>query len=245
MVRRGRAAVRRCPARVLRSLPGGPPCPGFPSAAGDGASPSPARGHIPGTPPGWLGWPVRRRRPRSGQGLVGPVSGPAVRVTAHRGTRRQLQGDWGDWILVDVDPSGSKIITTPHQGGPILVRSFPSLEIVRSVVPPPGEYWDFNAFFAGNMIVSALKGQEERFRCHRPARQDRGPRPVRGHSPCPCRPRHVAGNHPNHDPAPQDATQRRRDPRPNGPVVSQGPTNPTAKTAGILAPEQPLPTAIS
>jgi hypothetical protein len=62
-----------------------------------------------------------------------------------------------------VSPSGSKIITTPHHGGPILVRSFPSLEIVRSVGPPPGEYWDFNAFFAGNMIVSAIKGQEERF----------------------------------------------------------------------------------
>jgi len=43
------------------------------------------------------------------------------------------------------------------------VRSFPSLEIVRSVEPPPGEYWDCNAFFAGNMIVSAVLGEEERF----------------------------------------------------------------------------------
>ena len=93
--------------------------------------PGPARGHIPGTPPGWLGWPVE------GEGQEG------------------AQAWWSD-------PSGSKIITTPHQGGPILVRSFPSLEIVRSVAPPPGEYWDFNAFFAGNLIVSALKGEEER-----------------------------------------------------------------------------------
>lgn len=37
-----------------------------------------------------------------------------------------LDGGWGDWILVDVDPPGSKIITTPHQGGPIIVRSFPA-----------------------------------------------------------------------------------------------------------------------
>ena len=74
-----------------------------------------------------------------------------------------LDGGWDDWILADVDPSGSKIITTPHGGGPLLVRSFPSLEIVRSVEPPPGEYWDCNAFFAGNMIVSAVLGEEERF----------------------------------------------------------------------------------
>lgn len=74
-----------------------------------------------------------------------------------------LDGGWGDWILVDVDPSGLKIITTPHGGGPLLVRSFPSREIVRSVEPPPGEYWDVHAFFAGNMIVSALRGQEDRF----------------------------------------------------------------------------------
>lgn len=74
-----------------------------------------------------------------------------------------LSSGWDDWFLVDVDPSGSKIITTPHGGGPLLVRSFPSLKIVRSVEPPPGEYWDINAFFAGNMIVTALRGQGEGF----------------------------------------------------------------------------------
>jgi hypothetical protein len=37
------------------------------------------------------------------------------------------------------------------------------MEIARPVEPPPGECWDFNAFFAGDMIVSALLGKEERF----------------------------------------------------------------------------------
>jgi len=74
-----------------------------------------------------------------------------------------LNGGWDDWVLSDVDPSGSKIITTPHLGGPLLVRSFPSLEIIRSVDPPPGESWDFTAFFAGDMIVSSLLGDQERF----------------------------------------------------------------------------------
>ena len=30
---------------------------------------------------GWLGWPVRRRRLGAGPGLVGPVSGPAIRAS--------------------------------------------------------------------------------------------------------------------------------------------------------------------
>ena len=126
-----------------------------------------------------------------------------------------LDGGWSDWILVDVDPSGSKIITTPHQGGPILVRSFPSLEIVRSVAPPPGEYWDFKAFFAGNMIVSALKGQEERFVAIAPhgkiADLDQSEAIHLAKWPC-----GKSRSHKSH-----------------------------SETAGILAPEQPLPAAIS
>jgi hypothetical protein len=75
-----------------------------------------------------------------------------------------LDGGWKSWIFTDADPSGSKIITTPHLGdGPILVRSFPSLEIVRSIEPPPGESWIERAFFAGEMIVGGLQKQEDRF----------------------------------------------------------------------------------
>ena len=74
-----------------------------------------------------------------------------------------LDGGWKSWIFIDVDPSGSKVITTPHMGGPILVRSFPSLEIVRSIEPPPGESWIERAFFAGEMIVGGFGAQEDRF----------------------------------------------------------------------------------
>lgn len=84
------------------------------------------------------------------------------------------------------------------------MRSFPSLEIVRSVEPPPGEYWDCNAFFAGNMIVSALPGEEERFvavdRRGRIADLDQ----YEAMYLVPGRTRHVAGSHPDHDLAPQD-----------------------------------------
>jgi hypothetical protein len=75
-----------------------------------------------------------------------------------------LDGGWKSWIFIDVDPTGSKIITTPHQGyGPILVRSFPSLEILRVIEPPPGETWTETAFFAGELIVAGLQQQEGRF----------------------------------------------------------------------------------
>jgi hypothetical protein len=74
-----------------------------------------------------------------------------------------LEGGWDDWCLSDANPAGSMIITTAHGGGPLVVRSFPGLEIVRSVDAPPGEFWEFTAFFAGDMIVSALLGEQERF----------------------------------------------------------------------------------
>lgn len=74
-----------------------------------------------------------------------------------------LDGAWMDWTLTDVDPAGAQVITTPHLGflsSALVVRSFPRLEIVRSVDPPPGENWDCTAFFAGDMIVGALTGPE-------------------------------------------------------------------------------------
>ena len=75
-----------------------------------------------------------------------------------------LDAGWKSWIFSDVDPTGSQIITTPHLGdGPILVRSFPSLEIVRSIEPPPGESWTESAFFAGEIIVGGLQHRDDRF----------------------------------------------------------------------------------
>jgi hypothetical protein len=74
-----------------------------------------------------------------------------------------LPAGWDDWVLSDVHPSGTKIITTPHRMGPLVVRSFPGLKTLRAFGPPrEEEFWDFTAFFAGTMIVNALLGREER-----------------------------------------------------------------------------------
>jgi hypothetical protein len=73
-----------------------------------------------------------------------------------------LDGGWNDWVLSDVDASGTKIITTPHGAGPLLVRSFPGLEILRSVDPPAQSHWDFTACFSGDMIVNKALGEHER-----------------------------------------------------------------------------------
>ena len=56
------------------------------------------------------------------------------------------------------------IITTPHSGGPLAVRSFPDLEVLLSVDSPSGdEFWDFTACFASEgLIVGKLLGPGER-----------------------------------------------------------------------------------
>jgi hypothetical protein len=73
-----------------------------------------------------------------------------------------IDAGWDNWVLSDVDPSGTKVITTPHGAGPLVVRSFPDLEILRSVEPPGANFWDFTACFADDMIVTKLIGQQER-----------------------------------------------------------------------------------
>ena len=66
-------------------------------------------------------------------------------------------------MLSDVDPSGTKVITTPHNTGPLFVRAFPILEVLRAI-DPPGERsgWDFTACFAGDMLIGKLIGDQER-----------------------------------------------------------------------------------
>jgi hypothetical protein len=63
-----------------------------------------------------------------------------------------LNAGWDNWVLSDVDPSGTKIITTPHGIGPLLVQSFPSLEILRSIDPPPG--MSFGISWRRRMVTS-------------------------------------------------------------------------------------------
>jgi len=74
-----------------------------------------------------------------------------------------LDAGWDDWVLSDVDSTGTKIITTPHGAGPLLVRSFPNLEPQRQIDPPDDEHgWDYTACFAGDMVVNRLIGPHER-----------------------------------------------------------------------------------
>jgi hypothetical protein len=73
-----------------------------------------------------------------------------------------LAAGWRDWIFADVDRTGSRVVTLPHDGaGPFFVRAFPSLEVVRSVDPPPGKLWGFDGFFTGDLIVSTFRGGGE------------------------------------------------------------------------------------
>jgi hypothetical protein len=110
-------------------------------------------------PDGWVGLSEGEGQDAARAWWVRSASEPSGQVRIE-----VLHANWDNWVLSDVDPSGTTILTTPHvAGGPLLVRSFPGLETVRSVDPPAGdEFWDFTAFFAGHMIVNALLRREER-----------------------------------------------------------------------------------
>jgi hypothetical protein len=66
-----------------------------------------------------------------------------------------IDPEWDDQVLVDVDPAGDRIITTPHYEGPLTVWSFPGL------VPEREVEWDeplgHEACFAGAYIVAATR----------------------------------------------------------------------------------------
>jgi hypothetical protein len=49
---------------------------------------------------------------------------------------------------------GTRILTTPHETGAIKIRSFPRLEILREIQPPPAHEWDFYACFAGAWVIA-------------------------------------------------------------------------------------------
>jgi hypothetical protein len=77
-----------------------------------------------------------------------------------------IDAGWDDWVLSDVHQSGRAIVTTPHRAGPLVVRSFPGLEVLLSVDPPGAEDhggWDFTACFVGDgLMVNKLIGHDER-----------------------------------------------------------------------------------
>ncbi|MBO0804507.1 MAG: hypothetical protein J2P25_15710 [Nocardiopsaceae bacterium] len=70
-----------------------------------------------------------------------------------------LDGGWDDEILVDVDPTGTRILNATPDGGPLQVRSFPGLDVLRIIEPPEGDEdrgWDWSACFADDFIISKL-----------------------------------------------------------------------------------------
>jgi hypothetical protein len=106
---------------------------------------------------------------------------PADRAT--EGTElKVIDAGWDDWVLSDVDPSGSRIITTSHDGERLLVRSFPrdlhgrtagemrlvrrppEFAVLQAIHSPDDDYfWHEVACFAGDFIVAKLDGPAERF----------------------------------------------------------------------------------
>jgi hypothetical protein len=67
-----------------------------------------------------------------------------------------LDAGWDDWVLADTDPAGTRIITLPHDTGPLLVRSFPSLDVIQSFDLPEDHGWGFGACFAGDLILATV-----------------------------------------------------------------------------------------
>src|SRR5262249_12154402 len=108
-------------------------------------------------PDGWVGLSVGEGQDAAKTWWVRPSN------QAHEhGNIELLDAGWDNWVLSDVDTSGRSVITTPHAEGPLLVRSFPGLDIVRSIDPPDDAEWDFTACFAGDLLVNKLLDSRER-----------------------------------------------------------------------------------
>ena len=65
-----------------------------------------------------------------------------------------IRAPWDDEVLFDVDATGNRILTTPHDDGPIRIRSFPQLTMLRELLPPAGYAWDYYACLIGEVVVA-------------------------------------------------------------------------------------------
>jgi len=69
---------------------------------------------------------------------------------------------WDDAVLADVDPSGKLVVTAPHGTGPMVVWTFPELEVLQRVATPnPDTFWNLGACFVGNQLVARLSSQPD------------------------------------------------------------------------------------
>ncbi|HVF14246.1 MAG TPA: hypothetical protein VM942_06570 [Acidimicrobiales bacterium] len=73
-----------------------------------------------------------------------------------------IDAGWDDAVLADVHPSGSLVVTAPHNTGPLMIRTFPDLQTVQRVAAPTaGTFWDLTACFAGKQLVARLSGEPQ------------------------------------------------------------------------------------
>jgi len=73
-----------------------------------------------------------------------------------------IDGGWDDALLTDVDPSGKLIVTAPLGTGPLVIWTFPELEVLKRVAAPnPHTFWNLNACFVGQHLVARLSGQPD------------------------------------------------------------------------------------
>ncbi len=69
---------------------------------------------------------------------------------------------WDDALLTDVDPSGKLVVTAPLGTGPLVIWTFPELEVLKRVAAPnPHTFWNLNACFVGQHLVARLSGQPD------------------------------------------------------------------------------------
>lgn len=112
-------------------------------------------------PDGWVGLSEGQGQDAARAWWVRSAGGPGSQAEIE-----VIDAGWDDWVLSDVQNTGRAIVTTPHRGGPLTVRSFPGLEVLLSVDPPSTVDhcdWDFTACFVGNgLIVNKLIGHDER-----------------------------------------------------------------------------------
>lgn len=78
------------------------------------------------------------------------------------GTLDVIDAKWDDALLTDVDPSGKLVVTAPLGTGPLVISTFPELEVIKRVAPPnPHTFWNLNACFVGQHLVARLSGQPD------------------------------------------------------------------------------------
>ena len=86
-----------------------------------------------------------------------------VRMTGDDGSGLEvIDSGWDDAVLADVHPSGKLVVTAPHGTGPLVIRTFPDLEVLKKVATPSTEcFWDLTACFVGDRLVARLAGQPD------------------------------------------------------------------------------------